>query len=632
MGPRLHFSIGPVQGFVSAARRTRDLWAGSWLLSHLSEQAVKAVASTDGVKLILPQTATGGSTSETGNVELIPIAVTPNRLIAEGDEQALRTAAHAAVKAVQAEWKTIHQTVWSDFVEPVVKAGSGNDTAGIWERQVTHFWEINWVIGDVSAAAGRKAWRSAEADEEWGFRCALFPHLQELSGAIGQRKPNEFKEFWQKIGQSNKVGEYDLDELEAMSAIGLIKRLYPRLDRFKALQDQGWPSTAWVAALPWIKKVMKDHLSAADAYVRAIEAGLPAERIFGSTGPAKQVSDVSANGFPCLDGQLLFGRGIEALAREKDAQGKPKLDDQEKQKLVQAHRTLCKEAKGGPVPWFGVLVMDGDQMGKLLGTLNEDERSKLSKALGAFAKKVNEVVEKHGGRTVYAGGDDVLALLPAASAIECAQELRSKYIASFEKQLGKNHAGMKWVGISAGLVFADWKTPLRQVLREAHRLLDDVAKEATGRDALAVSVWLASGNACQWSAPWEMVNAEEDGLLRDLLHCGKSNEVSAGFVYGVRESLMGLFDRPRDRPGEFAKFPEGLDLEQMLLADLVRIHGNERKVNHEKTAASLTRLSQRHRRIFDSDGKASFPVEKDSFSFDGLRLSRFLVRVQKGEA
>lgn len=27
-----HFTLGPVQGFVAQARRTRDFWAGSFLL------------------------------------------------------------------------------------------------------------------------------------------------------------------------------------------------------------------------------------------------------------------------------------------------------------------------------------------------------------------------------------------------------------------------------------------------------------------------------------------------------------------------------------------------------------------------------------------------------------------------
>ena len=39
----LHFTLGPVQGFVAQARRTRDLWAGSFLLSWLSGIAMKTI-------------------------------------------------------------------------------------------------------------------------------------------------------------------------------------------------------------------------------------------------------------------------------------------------------------------------------------------------------------------------------------------------------------------------------------------------------------------------------------------------------------------------------------------------------------------------------------------------------------
>jgi CRISPR-associated protein Cmr2 len=36
----ISIALGPVQDFISTARRSRDLWFGSWLLSELS----KAVA------------------------------------------------------------------------------------------------------------------------------------------------------------------------------------------------------------------------------------------------------------------------------------------------------------------------------------------------------------------------------------------------------------------------------------------------------------------------------------------------------------------------------------------------------------------------------------------------------------
>lgn len=37
-----HITLGPVQGFVSQARRTRDFWAGSFLLSWLAAVAIKS--------------------------------------------------------------------------------------------------------------------------------------------------------------------------------------------------------------------------------------------------------------------------------------------------------------------------------------------------------------------------------------------------------------------------------------------------------------------------------------------------------------------------------------------------------------------------------------------------------------
>ena len=44
----LHFSLGPVQGFVAQARRTRDFWAGSFLLSYLSGRAMDHIIQNGG--------------------------------------------------------------------------------------------------------------------------------------------------------------------------------------------------------------------------------------------------------------------------------------------------------------------------------------------------------------------------------------------------------------------------------------------------------------------------------------------------------------------------------------------------------------------------------------------------------
>ena len=39
----LNFSLGPVQGFIARARKTRDFWTGSFLLSYLAGQAMAEI-------------------------------------------------------------------------------------------------------------------------------------------------------------------------------------------------------------------------------------------------------------------------------------------------------------------------------------------------------------------------------------------------------------------------------------------------------------------------------------------------------------------------------------------------------------------------------------------------------------
>ena len=49
------FAIGPVQDFIATARRSRDLWYGSWMLSELSKVAAnKIVEITSFDNLIFP--------------------------------------------------------------------------------------------------------------------------------------------------------------------------------------------------------------------------------------------------------------------------------------------------------------------------------------------------------------------------------------------------------------------------------------------------------------------------------------------------------------------------------------------------------------------------------------------------
>ena len=48
MTQRLDISVGPVQGFVSQSRRTRDLWGSSFLLAFLAAHAMRGAERAGG--------------------------------------------------------------------------------------------------------------------------------------------------------------------------------------------------------------------------------------------------------------------------------------------------------------------------------------------------------------------------------------------------------------------------------------------------------------------------------------------------------------------------------------------------------------------------------------------------------
>ena len=111
------------------------------------------------------------------------------------------------------------------------------------------------------------------------------------------------------------------------------------------------------------------------------------------------------------------------------------------------------------------------------------------------------------GVPVYAGGDDVLAMLPMPRALDCAQALSDAYRSAFADTDAKENATL-----SAAVVFAHIRLPLNHVLGEAHRLLDDVAKEGNGRDSFVAAVLKPAGPYCQWVTTW--TRSGPDGPVR----------------------------------------------------------------------------------------------------------------------
>lgn len=666
MNQRLHFSLGPVQGFVTQSRRTRDLWASSFLLSHLAEIALNVVGGHGG-QIVLP----AWDVEAKSNAQQHDFGTVPNRFVVDVADGG--AAAEAASAALRSRWKEVADAVWNQYVTGVAQHGDG--TQAIWDREVANFWEISWVIGSPESSdqllAARKNWRTTPATVEPGDHCTMMGDRQELSGWIRSLARTKQDEFWSRL--RSRTGKLDLGDDERLCAIALIKRLFPRVANEaigRPLNQNNWPSTAYVAAIPWLQDVasnanLRSDVKAYGEMVRQLAENALGERQTRIKS-LEQLKNVTGD-FLKLDGNFFQPNALKS-SRVTPFQNQLSDDEDKVQRdeLQKRLKTLCKASESKPSAFYAVLLMDGDSMGALLGEARNfggDGEQRATRALSQFSRHVPDIVSRNDGITIYAGGDDVLAMLPLPDALPCAMKLVDAYHDAFAKQFSEPTASTLLNGatLSGAIVYAHYHTPLRDVLATSHQLLNDIAKDTTGRDSLAIAVFKSSGINAQWSAPWKHIREHEGGKLRadggniidDFVEslkrtdAGRPGEFSSGFLYNVRDRFAALTDNALTRPGKFGKLSEDLQrnslFERVLEADYLRglSHRGGEEVaeqNKGKTKEAIQRLLKLCQRVTRKNvGTKDTPrfepvTETDTLGIDGALLVRFLASDGKEDA
>lgn len=557
-----HFTLGPVQGFVSQARRTRDFWAGSFLLSWLSGVAMAATEQMGG-KITFPIPAAGYLAWIRGNGKGIAPrqGSIPNRFKAEVPAD---FDGKLVEQAVRAAWMQLAEHVWQQDLQAIASPA----TRTVWQRQNAAFWEISWAITDDVNASNlldrRKNWRNHLPPPEPGVKCVIMEGWQELSGIENMQKDGneERRVFWERVcaiqpagatdfasgekeGKDKKVGEM-------LCALAFVKRRFVRhFSSFKttlklgekALPLQGWPletgmpSTAYMAAVHWLEAVLdKDE----DAVAKLFEAG---KKLAGNDEwnvrieclhkavENKEGWSAEKRKLIALDGNVFF----------EHTRGNTKFypDLKAVEGFESSLKSLALTDKA-PTPFYAVLMMDGDSLGTQMSSL--DNQEKIATSLNKFTAEVAQVVQANNGFLIYAGGDDVLALLPLEDALACALACRNAYTKAF------NGTGIKTT-LSGAVIYAHVKTALGEVLRQAHHVLDDVAKDGAGRDAIAIRVLKPGGDHLTWAQPWEIaLNADKSCLeleerIDDFSKAdGTDRQFSSKFFYRMRERFTMLQD------------------------------------------------------------------------------------------
>jgi len=491
----LAIALGPVQEFIATARRTRDLYAGSRLLSEAAARAAKALAREVGAKnLIFP------APEDEAGLERLAGAGIPNVLLVrvpEGKdprglgEQALGAARdYLRERAEEVLGPRRDLLFWREALAQV-------------EDLLEGYYAYLPLEGDYPRArerlmallAARKNTRDF-APVSWGSP-AYKSSLDGARESVLRLPEKEADHLMVRLGL--RPGEY-------LAGPDLLKRWW------KA--GHGFLSTTHMAALPFWEGVRRAGLEA------VLKEAL--EELGGLVGEEARAEVrhpvLRDTPFGEWDVRLLYESRLEefpSLAED------PGLLEKARDRLRALWRRLFPKVRVPPGAYYALLHADGDRMGETLDGLPSPEaHRRFSNALAlGFAAQVKDIVEAHGGGLVYSGGDDVLALLPLHTALMAARALADR----FREAMAPFGREGRAPSLSVGLAVVHHLEPLQDALDLARRAEKWAKEGEPKRNALCVAYSPRSGAERLVRGRWDENPPLTRRLLRyaDLLRAGE---------------------------------------------------------------------------------------------------------------
>lgn len=498
MSSLIALSVGPIQEFISAARRTRDLFAGSTLLSELSKAAARGITNFGG-RTIFPSSNCSLAPGSEDLVANIILAVVE-------DEKKPAEAILAGKQAAMAHWETISKDVFNQV------QNENTILADVWNSQV----------GDVLELYG--AWvemgKTGEKNHT-AFQIARNSLMRLLAGRKSLRNFNPCRSF-QGIPKSSLDGQRD-SVIKDKTLPPKIQRLL-RVKKGEQLDSIGVIKRAWQGTntvFPSVSRI------AADSWLRGIAAKSP-DLLNTFKNTCEELRNADAIDLPRLN-QNTFSRyamfPLEGSAlystRHKDLVNDPE-DSLILEPLKNGLKCLTGKFKD-PDPYVAILIADGDNMGKALGEFkNAEELEKFSANLNEFAKNAKNAVEAHQGTLVYSGGDDVVAILPVDKCIECAATLKDGFQEKLKCSFSNNSlVPTLSVGIGIGHSIEDLEDLLNYARAAEKHAKNPEAGEGKKRNGLAVHVHKRGGGPVKIRDNWSEALDESLLQLANLINEGQ---------------------------------------------------------------------------------------------------------------
>ncbi|OAA23729.1 hypothetical protein DU53_02535 [Kosmotoga sp. DU53] len=530
-------SIGPVQSFIAAARKTKDLWAGSYLLSLLIYAGIEYIGQNYGFdSIVFPSVRNTSFVKDSlkeWDVNLIDefqklpnptkkVASLPNRFVAIVPESETAPVLKNIENVIKERWKNIANEALTKLrtqdaiIDDSYLEEQLNSFPEIYttSQKILYPYEIKDVIDDF--------YFDNEIDEDMNF-------LKKIAKECGGYTPDAgaFYNYTYRLLRS---------KMDAVKAIRPFK-YFKDASMHNGKMLDGDSLAGDMKAIVEIKDVEKiDKLSTINAIKRTYAENIK---------------------FPSVD----------------------ELKDKNEYGLKKVFPEIYEEMSSFKNSYFAILIMDGDRMGKwvsgsnapevkeiLEGTITNDALKKLpedikewlfnrkivnpsyhrsiSRTLNIFSTIVEHIVKAYGGELVYSGGDDVLAFLPATSVLQCANQIRKVYSGvggitfqvNGKKYLFKDE--ILWINkipyatmmgrtatMSAGIAVVNHKFPLRSAL-EIARSSEKRAKDFYGRNSFEISVVRRSGQITSLGSEWDINNFDVISELTDLINVLHKEKVS----------------------------------------------------------------------------------------------------------
>ena len=602
------FTISSVQSFISQARKTQDLFAGSQILSDLIKAGISHFKETTYSSLqefIFPNLEAQNPEASLPNRFIRQINI-PDDITEHEVERFLKDIAEGVKKSV---YDKLHQLANTSL--------KGREKPVGFDEQIQNTLDIHWSFQQIQEDKYSDAFLKLEKSlasaknirefsqhtyqdgvdyGEMGRKCSL----------DGENNALFYKTFIQENGKTRKpnylnqakpIERFALEAGEGLSAMSFIKRFYTKA--------QSFPSTAEIALMQDESQLSDEHKLILDCFKKLFhKKDLPQACLtLFSQNLISKIKLINYKDRPHWNEHFDYQYCFEENITRKNFPDSLQYD---LVKLLQNKLQPHLKTK-----YYALILFDGDSMGKWLSGANlkpeyregglKEFHKHFSKLLADFGKHAREKIlnqNKMNGATVYTGGDDFLGFVNLHHLFDIIQELRVDFDKHVNNRLSTYKAIDKHLTFSAGIVISHYKIPLSEVLKKA-RETEKKAKKLGERNAFAIAALKHSGEVQECVFKWDQQISDPAALSNwsDLNHVFtqlNNKTFSNKFIINLTTSLYDLAGLRLDTLGSVSNTAVFAETKRLLKRALI---DNDQKEEIEKLSNTLERLFKASKKI-----------------------------------